>query len=82
MKHQQHKALAGLGTAEIDAVVGGGIPGMFKAPQAQDMWGNTMSMEDWMNRQIAVANGGGRLNPHDFYDKGFDPDKPNIYTDN
>jgi hypothetical protein len=46
--------------------------------QAQDMYGNTMSVEEFMDRQVAMLNDAS-LDPHDFYSPGFNSDKPNIY---
>lgn len=79
MNRTTDKELEPLSGSEIGDVHGGGGPLSFKLPQAQDVWGNTMSMEEWMDRQIAVANSNGELDPFDFYDDGYNPDKPNIW---
>lgn len=54
------------------------VSGAAYVVQAQDMYGNTMSVEEFMDRQVAMLNDAS-LNPHDFYSPGFNSDKPNIY---
>lgn len=53
--------------------------GLVQLAQAQDVWGNTMSHEEWMDRKIRQLYDS-TTDPHDFYDDGYDSDKPNIYN--
>ena len=50
--------------AEIKNVAGGISKHTFKPVLAQDMYGNTLTHEEYMNFQLAVANG--QAKPHDF----------------
>lgn len=75
MKTHAMDTLAELSATDIARIAGGTIgPIKHTVPQAQDMYGNTMSIEEWMDRQLDTTK-----NPHDFYDPRFDPDKPNIW---
>ena len=53
MKKQKQTALTTLTRDDIARVAGAGIgPIVTKVPQAQDMYGNTMSHEDWMDYMV------------------------------
>lgn len=77
MKKHIQPALRTLSQQDIEQVHGAGM--VRKPLQAEDMYGNTMSIEEWMDRQIAVANSNGVLDPHDFYSPGYNGNKPNIW---
>ena len=75
MKKHTQATLPELSTDDVARIAGGNIsPIKHKPPQAEDMYGNTMSMEEWMDRQLDTTK-----DPHDFYDPHFNPGKPNIW---
>lgn len=80
MKNEQNRNLPTLTQAEI-ACVGGSGGALHKPLRAQDMYGNTMSIEDYMDLQLDVMNGRTQSTTHDFYELHFNPGRPNIWTD-
>ena len=80
MKVHQESNLKPLTHEEILSVGGARIvPGT--PPRPQDKYGNTVSMEEFMDLQLRALNEGGNSRLiFDFYDEGFDPHKPKIYT--
>ncbi len=73
MKNQDQARMTSLSQQDVARVSGAGF-----VAEAQDMYGNTMSVEAWMDRKVAMLYDDG-LSPHDFYTPGFNKDKPNIY---
>ena len=75
MKKHTQAALPELSTDDVTRVAGGNIaPIKHKTPQVQDMYGNTMSIGEWMDRQLDTTK-----DPHDFYEPNFNPGKPHIW---
>jgi len=78
MKAKQESKLQPLNDQEIQSVSGAGQA--FKAARAQDMYGNTVSMEEYMRLQrLAASRNGDSSVLSDFYEEGFNSHKPNIY---
>ncbi|MFK7996283.1 MAG: hypothetical protein AB8B87_19245 [Granulosicoccus sp.] len=81
MKAQKNNELATLSDEEIQCVGGSGkLPG--RELRAQDMYGNTLSVEEYMDLQLAIAKGehrGGHTSLSDFYSPGYNGKMPNIY---
>ncbi len=78
MKSKKESELQTLSDQEILSVSGAGQA--FKEARAQDMYGNTVSMEEYMRLQrLAASRNGDSSVLSDFYDKGFNGNKPNIY---
>ncbi|ASJ73602.1 hypothetical protein [Granulosicoccus antarcticus] len=80
MKVYQSTDLQTLTPDEIQCV-GGSVRTIGKLPRAQDMHGNTISMEEYMDLQLGIMKTGQLGSLHDFYSKGFNAGKPNILTD-
>lgn len=73
MKSEDRAPMTCLSQQDVARVCGAGF-----VVEAQDMYGNTMSVEAWMDRNIDMLYDDS-LHPHDFYSTGFDKDKPNIW---
>ena len=65
-KHKQPTSTL-LSREDMEQVHGAGIgPVIGRPPMAEDMYGNKLSMGDWMDHQLAVAYSGGSIDPHVF----------------
>lgn len=73
MKSEDKERMTPLSQHDVVRVSGAGFVAV-----AQDMYGNTMSVEAWMDRNIDMLYNDS-LDPHDFYSPGRDPDKPSIW---
>lgn len=67
MDNHKQPTLSPLSQQDIEQIHGAGIgPVIRKPPMAEDMYGNKLSMEAWMDHQLAVAYSGGLIDPHVF----------------
>lgn len=78
MQQQHDEKLATLSVNEIAQVAGGAGPHRTGPLQVQDMYGNTLSVEAWMDRLLIPAELTESGWAHDFYSIGPDPKKPGI----
>lgn len=80
MKTHDSSVLETLSDDEI-ACVAGSVREVGKMPRAQDMYGNTVSMEEYMDLQLLAAKTGDANLLWDYYETGFNAHRPNIWTD-
>lgn len=79
MKAHQASELKTLTPDELHCVSGSGAM-QHREVRAQDMYGNTVSVEEYMDLQLlAMYRGGDAMTIFDFYERGFDRHKPHIY---